>query len=137
VLDQSGSGQCPPIQEALKVTAQARTERRLRIQAKVYHPGLDKVTVPTALANPNPDSKQAGAGSVTNATSGKRGGTTSVSVTVGIDGSVTNVKVLRSSAAEIDEKAVETVKSWKFDPARKDGLPVPVDIVVEMNFHLY
>jgi protein TonB len=37
----------------------------------------------------------------------------------------------------LDEKAIETVKTWKFDPAMKDGKPVAVQIIVEVAFHLY
>jgi len=32
---------------------------------------------------------------------------------------------------------MEAVKSWKFDPARKDGSPVAVQVNVEVNFRLY
>jgi TonB family protein len=37
----------------------------------------------------------------------------------------------------LDEKAMEAVRTWKFEPARKDGVAVPVQVAVEINFHLY
>jgi TonB family protein len=37
----------------------------------------------------------------------------------------------------LDQKAVEAVKKWKFQPAEKDGRPVAVQINVEVNFRLY
>jgi len=37
----------------------------------------------------------------------------------------------------LDEKAVEAVRSWRFDPATKDGKPVAVQIDVEVAFRLY
>jgi TonB family protein len=37
----------------------------------------------------------------------------------------------------LDEKAVEAVSRWHFDPASKGGQPVPVQIVVEVTFRLY
>jgi TonB family protein len=37
----------------------------------------------------------------------------------------------------LDEKAIEAVKNWRFEPAMKDGHPVPVQIAVEVDFHLY
>jgi len=37
----------------------------------------------------------------------------------------------------LDENAIEAVKSWKFEPAMKDGQPVRVEIAIEVNFHLY
>jgi periplasmic protein TonB len=39
----------------------------------------------------------------------------------------------------LDELAVEAVRTWrtwKFEPARKDGQPVSVAIVVEVAFHM-
>lgn len=37
----------------------------------------------------------------------------------------------------LDEKAIEAIKTWKFEPAMKDGHPVRVEIAVETDFHLY
>jgi TonB family protein len=37
----------------------------------------------------------------------------------------------------LDENAVTTMKSWRFQPATKDGTPVPVLVTVEVAFHLY
>jgi TonB family protein len=39
--------------------------------------------------------------------------------------------------ADLDEKAVEAVRRWKFDPAKKDGQAVAVQISIEVNFRLY
>jgi len=45
--------------------------------------------------------------------------------------------VMRSVGLGLDEKAIEAVKTWKFDPARKDGHAVAVQISVEVDFRLY
>jgi outer membrane biosynthesis protein TonB len=37
----------------------------------------------------------------------------------------------------LDEKAIETVKTWRFEPGLKDGHPVNVEMAVEVDFHLY
>jgi len=37
----------------------------------------------------------------------------------------------------LDEKAIETVRTWRFAPAMKDGLPVPVQVSIEVNFRLF
>jgi TonB family protein len=37
----------------------------------------------------------------------------------------------------LDEKALEAVKAWRFEPAKKDGVPVAVLVNVEVNFTLY
>ncbi len=58
-------------------------------------------------------------------------------VEVGPDGMPRNLRVVRSLGLGLDEKALEAVKTWRFDPAKKDGKPVTVAVNVEVTFHLY
>ena len=37
----------------------------------------------------------------------------------------------------LDQKAIEAVRNWKFEPAKNNGKPVAVQINVEVNFRLY
>jgi len=37
----------------------------------------------------------------------------------------------------LDWKAVECVEKWRFDLAQRDGQPVAVEMVVQVDFHLY
>ena len=60
-----------------------------------------------------------------------------VSVIVDAQGNPQNVHVSRSLGKGLDEKAVEAVRKWKFKPAMKGNMPVPVFITVEVNFRLY
>lgn|SRR5208282_4284482 len=53
---------------------------------------------------------------------------------VGTDGRPHDVRVARTMGHELDEKAVETVKKWRFEPATKDGKPVASEINVEVYF---
>jgi protein TonB len=53
---------------------------------------------------------------------------------VGTDGHPLDVRVMRSLGHGLDEKAVETVKEWRFEPANKDGKPVAVEINVKVYF---
>jgi|ERR1017187_52709 protein TonB len=53
---------------------------------------------------------------------------------VGTDGRPRDVRVARTMGHELDEKAVETVKKWRFEPAKKDGKPVASEINVEVYF---
>jgi TonB family protein len=46
------------------------------------------------------------------------------------------VKVVHSLDRDIDQAAVETVKEWKFEPATRNGQPVPVQTDVTFNFNL-
>ena len=53
------------------------------------------------------------------------------------NGNPKNIKVQRPLGMGLDQKAVEAVQKWKFEPATKDGQPVAVQINVEVNFRLY
>ncbi|HEY1496271.1 MAG TPA: energy transducer TonB [Candidatus Solibacter sp.] len=63
-------------------------------------------------------------------------GTVVLNVVVGADGSAQQVSVLRSLDPGLDQKAVETVGTWKFRPGMKDGQPVAVMAQIEVNFRL-
>ncbi len=60
-----------------------------------------------------------------------------VQVVIGPDGSVREAKVLSPLGMGLDEKAIEAVRKWKFEPAQKDGRPVAVYAQIEVNFRLY
>ena len=53
------------------------------------------------------------------------------------DGRTKDIRISRSLGMGLDQKAVEAVRQWKFDPAKKDGVPVAVQLNVEVNFRLY
>ena len=52
------------------------------------------------------------------------------------DGSVQIDRVARGLGFGLDEKAIEAVLQWKFEPGRINGKPVPVQLYVEVNFNL-
>jgi TonB family protein len=37
----------------------------------------------------------------------------------------------------LDEEAVKTVSTWRFKPALQHGVPVPVQVQVEVSFRLF
>lgn len=47
-----------------------------------------------------------------------------------------NIQVIRPLGLGLDEKAIEAVQKWRFKPGQKDGTPVPVAAVIEVNFRL-
>ena len=63
-------------------------------------------------------------------------GTVLVYIEVGADGMAHNIKVMKSIGMGLDEKAVEAISQWKFNPGTKDGVPVTVAATVEVNFRL-
>src|SRR5262249_33835880 len=52
------------------------------------------------------------------------------------DGTVGTVNVLRGLGAGLDERATEAVRQWRFDPARRKGIPVDVLVEVAVEFML-
>jgi TonB family protein len=55
---------------------------------------------------------------------------------VGVDGNARDIRVVQSLGHGLDEKAIEAVKKWKFEPGTNAGVPVAVLMNVEMDFHL-
>ena len=53
---------------------------------------------------------------------------------VDADGLPQKIRVQRSLGMGLDEEAVKALRQWRFQPAEKDGKPVPVMINVEVNF---
>jgi periplasmic protein TonB len=55
---------------------------------------------------------------------------------VGVDGKVTDVRVVRSldTVYGLDEAAVRAVKQWTFEPGKKDGVAVPVLVIIDSTF---
>lgn len=66
----------------------------------------------------------------------KHNGTCVLQFTVGADGKTSNITVLHPAGMGLDEKAIEAVRTWTFEPARKEGNPVPVQIQVSMSFNI-
>jgi len=66
----------------------------------------------------------------------KFSGTVILSVIVDDKGLPRELKVIRPLGLGLDEKAIEAVMKWRFKPGFKDGRPVAVAAVVEVNFRL-
>jgi TonB family protein len=65
-------------------------------------------------------------------------GTVVLWIVVDTQGNVnSDVRVVKPLGLGLDEKAVETVRIWKFKPAMRNGVPVPVRVIVEVTFRLF
>jgi len=71
-----------------------------------------------------------------NALALRRQGSSLLMLTVGTDGYAHDIQVVRQLDAELDERAVATVRSWRYEPARKNDQPVEVKIQVQVAFRL-
>ena len=95
---------------------------------RVIMPG--GIHAPRAIYQPDPEySEEARKANFT--------GEVLLSLVIGPDGQPRNIKVVVPLGEGLDEKAVDAVKTWKFEPATKDGKPVAVQIMIEINFNLY
>ncbi len=88
------------------------------------------VSAPKATFSPDPEYSE-------EARKAKYQGTCVLWLIVGPDGHPRDIRVSRTLGLGLDEKAIEAVKNWKFEPAMKDGKPVAVQINVEVDFRLY
>jgi TonB family protein len=95
----------------------------------IFHVG-GGTSAPRPVYSPEPEFSE-------EARKAKYQGVCTLGLIVGADGRPTNIHVLSSLGMGLDEKAIEAVKNWKFEPAMRDGHPVRVEIAVEVDFHLY
>ncbi len=67
----------------------------------------------------------------------KVGGHVTLAVDIGQDGLVKRVCILIDPHHDLGLTAAKAVRTWRFDPARKDGVPIACGTTVEVDFHLY
>ena len=95
----------------------------------VYRAGDDGVTFPRAVWQVAPgypiEAMRAGVH-----------GVVQLEAIVGADGSVWDVRVVKSldRSYGLDAEAVRAAKAWRFEAGLKDGSPVPVALTIEMTF---
>jgi TonB family protein len=96
---------------------------------KLYHIGSG-VSAPTILyAAPAIFSEEARAKKIT--------GDCLISLIVDAQGMPQDPKVIQKLGHGLDEQALASVNQYRFEPAMKDGKPVPVRIIMKVNFKLY
>ena len=134
VVDLNRNGQCPNLEEALQTAEMQRRDRRVQVQSKIYQPRSDNVTLPSYIHTPATEKKATGVSS-TRTDEKVVEGVVILNIVVDQEGKVSRVKVVRSLTPEMDKKAVEGVKTWKFNPSRKDGRPVAVEMNIEVAIH--
>jgi protein TonB len=64
-------------------------------------------------------------------------GNVTLRLRIGVDGRVETLKLLQSSGvSSLDESALTTVKKWRFEPARRLGKPVAMDVKTVIKFEI-
>ena len=103
---------------------------RIRPHCTEKNPAPDCTPVPQVVSSPQPKYSE-------EARKAKLEGTVILVLIVDEKGNPTNVSVINGLGMGLNEKAIDTVKGWKFTPAfGKDGKPVAAKIAVEVDFHL-
>ena len=87
-------------------------------------------TAPRAIYSPGPHYSK-------KARKEKVQGTVVLWAIVDREGRAKVIRVSRSVGSGLDEEAIKAVSKWKFEPGTSGGVPVPVQINVEVNFRLY
>lgn len=95
---------------------------------KVYHVG-GGVTPPKVIHKTEPAYTET-------ATKAKIEGTVRLQIEISPEGFAQNIHVARGLDPGLDENAVFSVRQWRFQPGMKDGEPVTVAAIIEVNFHL-
>ena len=63
-------------------------------------------------------------------------GTVLLKLVVNAQGLPQNITLLRGLGFGLDEQAARAVSTWRFQPATKDGHPVPVEAHIEVSFRI-
>jgi TonB family protein len=86
-------------------------------------PPKPKLVAPKTSVPPTPPSPDA-----------QYAGTVMVMAVVSDKGYVCHAEVVRGLEKEVDKKAVGAVRQWHLQPARKDGRPVSVVVIMEVSY---
>jgi TonB family protein len=88
------------------------------------------VTAPIPIYKPEPPYSE-------EARKAKFQGTVVLLIVVDTQGNVADIRTVKPLGLGLDEKAVDTVRTWKFKPGTRNGVPVPVRVYVEVSFRLF
>lgn len=111
------------------VSAETKPIKTSPISAEQFKPS-EGATPPIPTYQPEPRYS-------VKARSVKYQGSTVLSIMVDAEGNVEDTRVVTPLGVGLDEIALETIRNWKFKPATRGGLAVPVHVFVEISFKLF
>jgi len=131
-LDRQGRGEDAKTMRDRELAMRKTSDVMDRIKASrgadVYRIG-GGVTAPVPLSKTEPEYTE-------EARLAKLAGTAVIYAEIGPDGRAHNVAVVYGLGLGLDEKAVAAISQWTFNPGTKDGQPVTVQAMIEVNFRL-
>jgi len=96
----------------------------------IYRPGVDGVSMPNCIYWPNPPYSE-GARKL------QLSGTLSAEAVIDSEGGLENVRIVRGLPDGLNGTTIATMKTWRCNPALKDGKAVPTRVQFELDFRLY
>jgi len=96
----------------------------------IYRVGKGHVSAPKPVYSPDPSYTEA-------ARAARFQGVSVLSAVVLSTGQIADVQIVRPLGLGLDDQAVAVVKTWRFEPAKRDNEPAAVAINIEVSFKLY
>jgi TonB family protein len=97
---------------------------------KPQRAGLNGVSMPSCSYMPNPSYTK-------EARHAKLEGNVLIEAVIKLDGTLTNMRVIKALGSGLDESALTTLHKWKCKPATgAAGKPVPTLVTFQINFRL-
>ena len=113
-----------------KKEAEYAANAKMPLPDGVFKPGKDRVSFPECEYCPDPRFSD-------EARNAKYMAKVLLRLTVLANGKATDIQVIKPARFGLTQSAIETVKTWRFKPAKdRDGKPVPVRVDIEIVFRL-
>lgn len=96
----------------------------------LFRPGIGGVTAPRLTYKTDPKYEEL-------ARRAKYQGISLIGTIITRDGEPSKMQILIPAGMGLDEKAIEALQSWRFEPSRRDGTPVAVSVNLEVQFRLF
>ncbi len=132
---------CPPVAQAVQYAAQLLLRRRKQLQAHpyapMYHPGVGFLPPVNIPQKQSPSQNAAVEKAIRGTLRIPEKTTVKLSILIGVDGTVHQVRPVWSRDSRLIQTAEETVRQWRFQPARDFGLPVPMRVLVAVSYRRF
>jgi TonB family protein len=96
----------------------------------IYHGGKDDTKFAKPVFTPEPEFSE-------EARRAQFQGNVVLNIVVDKAGNVDRIRIEKAAGRGLDDNAVESVKTWRFQPATRNGQPVAVEMNIEVSFNLY
>lgn len=128
-LVEAGARSVPHVVALKQSQFELKTTRTVEPFGQGAHRGCGPIDTPKLLKNVPPNYSAEGIAQQIQ-------GLVLLDAVVGIDGKVSDSRVVFGLLESLDREAREALKKWRFKPGTLDGSPVPTIVTIEMSFTL-